>query len=167
MKNPSFHRFPRDNKNLRAWKIACHIESSIICSHFYVCDDNFIEGDYINHLKQRVTFNAVPSASKKAGDEKSTEPCQPTFDAESSSTGLHNHTFALRDITNSNSKPDCCQQSSNISSNKSKGSHFSEETNFSANIDLKEQLSNSYLRDNNSIPIDEELPPNSNLPYNN
>ena len=72
MKNPRFHRFPRDNKNHRAWKNVCQIESSINCSHFYVCDDHFVEIDYFNHLKQRGTFNAVPSASKKTGDEKST-----------------------------------------------------------------------------------------------
>ena len=62
MENPRFHRFARDNKNHRAWKIACQIQSSINCSHFYVFDDHFVNGGNVKHLKQRVTFNAVKTS---------------------------------------------------------------------------------------------------------
>ena len=82
------------------------------CRNFYVCDEHFLDNDYVNHRKQRLNYNAVPSASNKSTNEKTADHFEAVLDVQSSSTGLDNQPSVLQDITNS-SKPSTTTTASN------------------------------------------------------
>ena len=101
IKTIRFHRFPRDNQGRKKWQAVCQIENSVNCDNFYVCDDHFKQDHYINHLRQRVKYNAVPSLSNKVLIGNSPDPSKIVADTESLNI-IDNHSYVLLREKNNN-----------------------------------------------------------------
>ena len=61
-KNKNFYRFPSEiNKDvLCKWKVICHIFEDVSCRNFYICEDHFLQADFINLNRERLNSVVLP-----------------------------------------------------------------------------------------------------------
>lgn len=60
--NKVFHRFPKNETICQKWKSICHINHTVNCRNFFVCEDHFLDSDYITASKRYLCSYSVPKS---------------------------------------------------------------------------------------------------------
>ncbi|KAG8231855.1 hypothetical protein J437_LFUL015122 [Ladona fulva] len=61
-RNKHFFKFPRECKKeqLKQWKQVCRIVDTVPCDNFRLCEDNFLEKDFVNFRRERLNYEVIP-----------------------------------------------------------------------------------------------------------
>ncbi|PSN30071.1 hypothetical protein C0J52_23175 [Blattella germanica] len=62
LKNKHFYMFPCKNKKemLHQWKRICNIPEGVNTGNFRVCEDHFVERDFMNYTRERLNRDVIP-----------------------------------------------------------------------------------------------------------
>lgn len=55
IKNKHFYKETKKDA-LNQWKHVCRVSDGINCTSFYVCEDHFLEKDFVNHTRRRLNY---------------------------------------------------------------------------------------------------------------